>query len=206
MMKKTFGRLAALLMCAVCLAGLSACKEESSAPVGETSSSASDSSKADSSTPPALSDPDAMPENTYSAPTMLCDNIVVKAGTEKVPYRVILYQNPGYAFTGFRILYDDALTPYTTDDMGTVEMVTGDALSGFMSTCINSDEDNMIGFGAFCTEDKTTDGIVFTCYFDIPADAASGTVYPFTLEVVDFNTLAGEAKEVQAINGAITVQ
>lgn len=173
------------------------------------SSTSTDStaSGTDTGTTLPLTDLSVMPENTYSDATILGDRIVVAAGTEKVPYRVILYNNPGYGFAGIRLTYGTALKPYL-EEGNTAEFMDGAATDSFLTTCLNSPTEHMLGFAGFASDgaDSKEDGIMFTCYFDIPADAASGTVYDFKLEVVDFNTVAGDAVAVDTVSGSITVQ
>lgn len=208
-------RIACLLLCTACALGLCACgnsdhsSSTSSAAPNVSTESTVDSlpSDSDNKTDLPLTDLTVLPENTYEDTTIFADQIVVAAGTEKVPYRIMLYNNPGYGFAGIRLTYDADLNPYLEEDNIAV-FDDGDATDQFLSTCLNSQDEHMLGFAGFATNgaDSTADGIMFTCYFDIPADAASGTVYDFKLEVVDFNTIAGDAVEVDTVSGSITVQ
>ncbi len=199
-------RITAGMLSALCLLSFSACRNDSSNHTG--GSSISDSSSTVSTDQKPLTDLTVIPPNTYDGATVVCDDIVVAAGTTKVPYRVMLYNNPGYGFVGLRVLYDGTLQPYMDAERGEDEMeiLTGDGMGGFMFSCMNSAEQNMIGLAAFGSVDCKSDGVMFTCYFDIPADAASGTVYDFSAEVVDFRPLEGENHQVAVVGGKITVQ
>ncbi len=199
-------RVAAAMLCALCLMPMSACKDDSSASADK--SSASDAASAVSGETKPLTDLSVLPENIYNDATVVCDDIVVAAGTTKVPYRVMLYNNPGYGFMGMRVYYDTTLKPYMDAAKGDDEMEVkqGDAMSGFLFSCMNNTEQKMIGAAAFGSVDSKSDGVMFTCYFDIPADATSGTVYDFDIEIVDFRPLEGENLDVKVVSGAITVQ
>ncbi len=196
----------AVALCVFCLVPMSACKDDSSSVVG--SSSVTDASSMTSGEQRPLTDLTVIPENTYDGAAIVCDDIVVAAGTTKVPYRVMLYNNPGYGFVGMRLFYDTTLKPYMDEERGQDEMeiTTGDATQGFMFSCMRNEAQKMIGAAAFGAADCKSDGVMFTCYFDIPADAASGTVYEFSAEVVDFRPLEGENHKVEVIAGKITVQ
>lgn len=211
-------RITAAMLSAFCLLAFSACRNDNSnhdSSITDSSanaSSISDSSSNDSATSSdkkqPLTDLTVLPENTYDGATIVCDDIVVAAGTTKVPYRVMLYNNPGYGFVGMRVFYDTKLQPYMDEERGVDEMeiVTGDGMNGFMSSCMNNTDQHLIGLAAFGSTDCRSDGVMITCYFDIPADAASGTVYDFSAEVVDFRPLEGENHAVTVIGGKITVQ
>lgn len=208
-------RVTAVMLSAFCLLSFGACRNDDSqndsGSVADSSrdvSSVSDSSSAISTEKQPLTDLTVIPENTYDGATIVCDDIVVAAGTTKVPYRVMLYNNPGYGFVGLRVFYDGALQPYMDEERGEdeLEIITGDGMGGFMSSCMNSNAQHMIGLAAFGSTDCKSDGVMFTCYFDIPADAASGTVYEFSAETVDFRQLEGENYEVAMVGGKITVQ
>lgn len=210
-------RITAVMLSTFCLLSIGACRNDNSqndsASVADSSrdaSSVSDNSSAVavSVEKQPLTDLTVIPENTYDGATIVCDNIVVAAGTTKVPYRVMLYNNPGYGFVGLRVFYDGALQPYMDEERGEdeIEIITGDGMGGFMFSCMNSTAQHMIGLAAFGSADCKSDGVMMTCYFDIPADAASGTVYEFSAEAVDFRQLEGENYEVAMVGGKITVQ
>ncbi len=206
-MKISWKRVAAALLCGVLMLPFSACADDSSKAEESTPvSSAADSAVQGEKLP--LTDLTVIPENTYSGATLVCDSIVVEAGSKKVPYRVLLYNNPGFGFVGLRLSYEGPLTPYMDEAKGKDEMevTLGAAMSNFMVSCMNSPEQKLIGAAGFSGSDSEFDGIMFTCYFDIPADAAPGTVYDFALEVVDFRPMDGENHSVQTVNGSITVQ
>lgn len=207
-------RMTAAMLSAFCLLSFGACRNDSSNDDSKNnSSSVADSSVSDSSSMVSgekkpLTDLTVLPENTYDGATIVCDDIVVAAGTTKVPYRVMLYNNPGYGFVGLRVFYDETLQPYMDAERGEDEMeiLTGDGMGGFMFSCMNSAQQHMIGLAAFGSVDCKSDGVMFTCYFDIPADAESGTVYDFSVEAVDFRPLEGDNREVAVVGGKITVQ
>ncbi|MBE6848143.1 MAG: hypothetical protein IJC75_02660 [Oscillospiraceae bacterium] len=206
-MKNVWKRLAAALLCGVLLLPFSACGNDSSkAEESMGVSSSADSGVQGEKLP--LTDLTVIPENTYSEATLVCDSIVVEAGSKKIPYRVLLYNNPGFGFVGLRLSYEDPLTPYMDEEKGKDEMevTLGTAMNGFMVSCMNSPQQKLIGAAGFAGSDCEFDGAMFTCYFDIPADAPSGTVYDFSLEVVDFRPMDGENHEVKTVKGSITVQ
>ncbi len=199
-------RVLAAALCLLCLLLMSACKDDSSSSADQ--SSASNASSAVSGEQQPLTDLTVLPENTYDGATIACDDIVVAAGTTKVPYRVMVYNNPGYGFVGMRLFYDTTLQPYMDAERGQdeLEIAIGEGAQGFMFSCLNNTAQKMIGAAAFGSTDCKADGVMFTCYFDIPADAASGTVYDFSAEVVDFRPLEGENHKVATVAGKITVQ
>ncbi len=192
-----YNRITALLLCGILLLGLTACNSKNSSQNG---------SESNVTTTAPLSDLNAMPENSYKEPTILLDQITVAAGSTHVPFRVIVYNNPGYSMAGLRLIYDDDLKPYFNPADHTVEYEPGQAANGLMHNSSVSEEKFMIGFAGIGVSDITTDGIIFTCYFDVPSKAASGDVYPIKIEIVDFKNLADSQLNPSLVQGSITIQ
>lgn len=190
-------RITALVLCGMLLFSLTACNSKNSSQAG--------SDSAVTTTAP-LSDLNAMPENSYNGLTILLDQITVAAGATHVPYRVIVYNNPGYSMAGLRLIYHEDLKPYFNPADRTVEYQPGDVANSLMHNSFISEEKRMIAFAGFGVSDISVDGVLFTCYFDVPEKAASGDVYPIQIEIVDFKNLADSQLNPNLIQGSITIQ
>ncbi len=111
------------------------------------------------------------------APVFSAENLTVKPGDKHVPVTISLTNNPGFSFVGIRLEYDAALKAAVTDDEGTGELTSGDALNGMLAVCTVSKKKPMLAVSAASAADNVSDGALFTVYFDVPADAKPGTTY-----------------------------
>lgn len=143
-----------------------------------------------------------------SEPTLSIGVIKAKAGQKSVPVSIKVSNNPGYSFCGVRLIYDKKLIPqadYEADSNGNTPVYdVGPAAGRAMTECVLAPENRIVAFGMISKDECTADGILFTAYFDIPADAASGTVYKLESgverivngesEMLDFKLLGGEIR------------
>lgn len=151
-------------------------------------------------------DRNALPENTYSGLTIVADTITAAPGEKRVPVRVMLYHNTGYNLCGIRLVYDGGIIPLYDASTTKSEYDPGAASLGMISAAYTSPEKHLVGYGAFATDVCEEDGVIFTSYFDIPADATAGTVYPMTLEIEDFKDANGEQMNPTLVNGCVVIQ
>ena len=147
--------------------------------------------------------------NSYevgSEPTLSIGVVNAKAGQKNVPVSVKMTNNPGYAAGGIRVVYDPALTPKYDPDTEEAVSDTGTAAGSALTYCTVSLENKNVAIGILGKENCTEDGILFTCYFDVPADAKSGTVYLLKTEMDKLVTAEGQSVNVKLIGGEIRIQ
>ena len=162
---------------------------------------------------PAQQDPEeqASSGNDYkigSEPTLSIGVITAQPGQKSVPVSVKISNNPGYSFGGIRLLYDKKLSPKLDSDEDPAIPVydVGPAASKAMTDCAVSPENRIVAFGVLSQKDCTEDGILFTAYFDIPADAASGTVYKLETGVERMINADSQPINLKLVGGEIRVQ
>ncbi|MBP0968467.1 MAG: hypothetical protein J5722_12595 [Oscillospiraceae bacterium] len=145
-----------------------------------------------------------------SEPTLSIGVIKAQPGQKSVPVSVRISNNPGYSFGGVRLIYDKALTPqadYDEDPNGNTPIYdVGPAAGKAITECVLAPENRIVAFGMLTKEDCTADGSLFTCYFDIPADAASGTVYKLETGVERMVNANSEMLNFKLVGGEIRVQ
>ena len=134
------------------------------------------------------------------------ENITAAAGAKHVPVTVSIRDNPGIASFSVRFFYDAALTPAMLSKLD-AEFENGTVTAGVTSVCACNQTKRIVGYtaGAGAAE-LTADGTVFTVYFDVPADAKSGTVYQFTMESKGVVSRAGADLVVGAQPFTLTVK
>ena len=150
-------------------------------------------------------------ENSSSAldPTVLAvsaDHVTASAGQQNVPVTVSVANNPGFTSSGIRIIYDEGLTPVYDAASKEAELTMGPAGNGLIGIAMVATDKRIVGFGSMGTNDNQSDGAIFTCYFNVPADAKSGKVYDIQIEVVDFIRSSGTELSPVSVSGSITVQ
>ena len=153
---------------------------------------------------PAAADIGSDPYKVGSEPTLSIGVVKAKPGQKNVPVSVKVTHNPGFAVGGIRVIYDAALTPKY--DPETEEGVSdpGPAAGKAMTYCAVGPENRIVAFGILGSSDCTADGIIFTCYFDVPDNASSGSVYKLETGVerlvnansdpIDFKLVGGEIR------------
>ncbi len=131
--------------------------------------------------------------------------VKAKAGEQAVPVTLHLWNNPGFMGMGMRLDYDPALKPKTEDGDVCTNLV-GEAAENMLTTCLVDESQHLIAFATMASKPETIDGDLVTVYFDIPADAASGTEYPLLVEVVDFADGDKQPVKVTSLSSAIVVE
>ena len=140
-----------------------------------------------------------------SAPAFYCEDITVSAGEKNIPVSVMVRNNPGYAFVGLSLYYDPALTCHMTEGVN-ADYITGDAGEKLTTECMVNTQKSIVGFGAFHAGDLTENGTVFTCFFDLPADAKPGQTYQFRLEMVEVTNASGKNPPFETAGCTMTVR
>ncbi|MBQ9906186.1 MAG: hypothetical protein IJM46_05390 [Oscillospiraceae bacterium] len=144
--------------------------------------------------------------------TIGVENCTAHAGDKGVPVSVRIWNNPGYAATGLQLVYDPALTPQKTGETSPnsnfpyAKCDLGEAAQGFMKSCLIGEENHLIAFGAMTSEDCKTNGKMFTVYFDIPDNAASGQQYKFSCNMDSLNNYNKDHLNPKTVEGTLTIE
>ncbi len=141
-----------------------------------------------------------------SEPTLSIGVVTAKPGQKNVPVSLKMSNNPGYAAGGIRVVYDPALTPKYDPDTEEAVSDTGTAAGSALTYCTVSLENHNVAIGILGRENCTADGILFTCYFDVPADAKPGTVYTLKTELDKLTDTNSASVNVKLIGGEIQIQ
>ncbi|MCQ2408261.1 MAG: hypothetical protein MJ065_07000 [Oscillospiraceae bacterium] len=144
------------------------------------------------------------PYEIGSKATIAVEPFTVKAGDKNVPVNVKIWNNPGFTSGGIQVYPDSALSPVVGEieelvDKPKVKIKLGTTMDGFMYSALYGEEDNVVGIGFAGGDHQSLDnGILFTFYIDVPADAKSGTKYEIRCNV---DALSGNDRK----NAKVTV-
>ena len=166
--------------------------------------------------PPASGDA-SQPDDSAGAPSSetvkvtgpaigIMETIYAKPGQKKVAVPISVQENPGFMVCSVKLDYDPALTPLMTDEAYMNQYDLGKVTQGMASNCAANPETHLMSFACIGSGDVTGDGVLYTVYFDIPADAASGTEYPIKATVTNFMNAARNAETMQPVSGRIVIQ
>lgn len=180
----------------------SAADSENSEAAGSDSAVQSDVPGSDSSS---AAEQSAAEPAKKGQPALTGENVTAKAGSSRVPVTVSMTDNPGFSFIGVKLGFDAALHAVTLDSDGTGDFTSGDILGNSLAVCTVSPTKPLLALSAASSADLSADGTLFTCYFDIPADAKSGTVYTLDYSVKDMYNAAEEHIAVAPCSLRITV-
>lgn len=116
------------------------------------------------------------------------DQIVVECGiveahagaTAVIPIKI--KQNPGFSSCGFRVTYNTALTP-KLNFFGNPSCELGTVGKGLSTTVYLNKQEQMIGFQASSSSNRTGDGTIFTLPFVVPQNAVAGDSYTVAVQV-----------------------
>ena len=159
------------------------------------------------------SKPDSKPDNNHnggdsytvgSEPTISIGVVHAKPGQKNVPVEVKLSNNPGFSVGGIQVFYDPALTPKINED-GTGVSEDGPAVGKLATYCAVNTEKRIVAFGLLGAENSKENGTVFTCYFDLPDDAKSGSVYSLKTGIDAMRSAAGADLDIKLVDGEIRV-
>lgn len=155
----------------------------------------------------------ALPEPEIgSEMTIGVASTTAKAGQKAVPVNIQVWNNAGIAACGIKLGYDPALKAISNGNVSPfsgapeAEIETGDAAARFMTSCLIGEDEHLIAFGAMSSEPSTVDGVIFTCYFDVPADAVSGTDYQFTCEIDSINDANSQPLACETVTGILRIE
>lgn len=136
----------------------------------------------------------------------LLETVRAKPGQKDVPVSISIQENPGYMVCSVKLDYDAALSPKMTGEQYMNVFDQGDATKEAIGTCAANPDKHLIAFTCMGQKDITANGVLFTVYFDIPADAAPGTVYPIKAQMNGFVNAAREELDIQAVGGSIVIE
>ncbi len=159
--------------------------------------------------PPASGSSASEPQNQNRDITVAVDQVKAKAGQERVPVSIRISNNTGFATGGLTVHFDENLHPVTTDSAGTIEYVIGEEMKGILNygTSNENDGHHLIAFAFFNQyENITANGTLMTFYMNVPANAASGTVYKLKLDVDNIKNIEKKALQIESIDGSITIE
>lgn len=139
-----------------------------------------------------------------SEPTISIGVVHAKPGQKDVPVEVKMTNNPGYAAGGIKVFYDPALTP-KVDEEGAGVSEDGPAVGKAATYCAVNPDKHIVAFGLLGAENSKEDGTVFTCFFDLPDDAKSGSVYSLKTGLDAIRTATGADVPFQLVDGEIRV-
>lgn len=133
-------------------------------------------------------------------------------GQKKVPVNIQIWNNTGFIACGIKIGFDPALTPVANGNYSQIseipeaEMDKGEVTQGFLTSCLIGEQKHVVAFGCMNTEPAAADGIIFTCYFDIPDDAPIGTEYRFTCEMDSLSDEQSQPLTCQTADGILKIE
>ena len=139
-----------------------------------------------------------------SEPTISIGVVHAKPGQKDVPVEVKMTNNPGYAAGGIKVFYDPALTP-KVDEEGAGVSEDGPAVGKAATYCAVNPDKHIVAFGLLGAENSKEDGTVFTCFFDLPDDAKSGSVYSLKTGIDAMRSAAGADLDITLVDGEIRV-
>ncbi|GEM_PF-6249760 len=148
------------------------------------------------------------PYEIGSEATIAVEPFSVKAGDKKVPVNVKIWNNPGFTSGGIQVYPDPALSPVVGEieelvGKPKVEIKLGTTMDGFMYSALYGAEDNVVGIGfAGGSKQSLDNGILFTFYVDVPADAKSGTEYEIRCNV---DALSGNDRKSAKVTVPVSV-
>ena len=143
-------------------------------------------------------------DDIVAGKTNIVAGIVKAEAGETVKFPVYVANNTGYAATGIRLIYDQALSPVLKAD-GKLTTKKGDAGDDIMPTFSHNPDERIIGLGTMGTELEEDSGVMFTVEITVPADAKSGAKYPMNIEVDRWLDQDANAVEYTSLNGYIYV-
>lgn len=143
-------------------------------------------------------------DDIVAGKTNIVAGIVKAEAGETVKFPVYVANNTGYAATGIRLIYDQALSPVLKAD-SKLTTKKGDAGDDIMPTFSHNPDERIIGLGTMGTELEEDSGVMFTVEITVPADAKSGAKYPMNIEVDRWLDQDANAVEYTSLNGYIYV-
>lgn len=164
------------------------------------------------------------PENIYNRETMVVEQVSGHAG-EIVPVSLYVFNNPGFNFGVIELYFDPSLTVCTdSDDFEDITFDMREIPAERMELCHQRYSDDESGVIYLFIMDNMEDwhnnkvkrdyenwsfiegdGWLVTYYFEIPADAESGTVYDIDLISSGWHIKSGGTYDFKPVNGSITV-
>jgi hypothetical protein len=130
------------------------------------------------------------------------DQITCESGAT-VEYSIRLENNPGYAPSGFRLDYDERLTPVGKDGTD-MAYTTGDAVAGLSPMLNHATTKTRIAWSTSGASDNTKDGIIYTVKFTVP-EVTEETTFPMDITVRQFANADTQDLSYTEVDGWIKV-
>lgn len=135
---------------------------------------------------------------------VIADEIYAEPG-ETVKYQVVVQNNTGYSSMGLGLYYEEVLPP-KKDTAGNLLIEMGNVSLGMSLISDLNETKRIVSYGATKESLNTLNGVLYTIQFDVPADAADGTVYPLKLVMEDVFDDQQEDIPYKTVDGWITVR
>ena len=130
------------------------------------------------------------------------DQITCESGAT-VEYSIRLENNPGYSPSGFRLDYDERLTPVGKDGTD-MAYTTGDAAAGLSPMLNHATTKARIAWSTSGASDNTKDGIIYTVKFTVP-EVTEETTFPMDISVKQFANADTQDLSFTEVDGWIKV-
>jgi hypothetical protein len=130
------------------------------------------------------------------------DQITCESGAT-VEYSIRLENNPGYSPSGFRLDYDERLTPVGKNGTD-MEYTTGDAAAGLSPMLNHATSKARIAWSTSGANDNTKDGVIYTVKFTVP-EVTEETTFPMDITVKQFANADTQDLSFTEVDGWIKV-
>ncbi len=149
----------------------------------------------------------ALPKGFSSKLSIVADRVVAIPGEQKVPFRLMIFGNTdGFSMCGIRLNYDGNVPPIYNLESRELTATPGSLIADTLAVPAVSPQKNRIAYAIAGTNNILGDGILYTCYFNIPETAKAGDVYQITAEVDNIKKDDGTALKAQTYSGFIVIE
>jgi hypothetical protein len=138
--------------------------------------------------------------------TLEAETITAAPGAKNVPFKVQIHNNPGFSSATFVVKYGSLLPVGEKNTKNEAKFDGNEKLEGALHTCMFNNETQLMAYALLSQNDFKENGTLCTFYFDLPADAKSGSEYPISLSVSSIANNAGKTLQPETIEGKIIVK
>lgn len=149
----------------------------------------------------------ALPKGFSSKLSIVADRVAAIPGEQKVPFRLMIFGNTdGFSMCGIRLNYDGNVPPIYNLESRELTATPGSLIADTLAVPAVSPQKNRIAYAIAGTNNILGDGILYTCYFNIPETAKAGDVYQITAEVDNIKKDDGTSLKAQTYSGFIVIE